>query len=165
MKYLNLHKLMSSSMNILNITYSLLMTSCHLFIFVHWCSIHSSGVNDHINAMNCILSHTAVRWLVHMHTDWLRKHLMLYMPSYAGGKVLYSAQFVRSVLLHSRDLYNIFHFPLTEGAHSHWLFNLNTVLQHGDALNLFIEKKKAAFCWICIFEGSWWGGGTFTISG
>jgi len=32
---------------------------------------------------------------------------MLYMPSYTGGKFLYSAQFVRSVLLHSRDLYNI----------------------------------------------------------
>lgn len=103
--------------------------------------------------MNCILSYTAVRWVVHMHADWLKKHLMLYMPSYAGGKVLYSAQFIRSVLLHSRDLYNIFHFPLTEGTRSHWLLNLNTVLQHGDALNLFIEKKKSSILLNLYFWG------------
>ncbi len=51
-----------------------------------------------------------------------------------------------------------------EGTRSHWLFNLNTVLQHGDALNLFIEKKQHSAEFVFLREADE-EGGTFTISG
>ncbi len=121
------------------------MISCHQLIFAH-------RVINIISFLQMWIIRS-MPWTVYYHTLQCsglfkcmlidkKKHLVLYMPSYTGGKVLYSAQFIRSVLLHSRHLCNIFHFSLTEGAHSRWLLNLNTVLQHGDALNLFIENKK-----------------------